>query len=269
MSPQITSVQKSQEVSALLSLPDSHIIAGGTSFSRDPREGMFLVDITTIEGLDTISLKGTHIILGPLVTLETLADSPLIKKFAPSLAESAAAAAPEDIRIRGTLGGNLADKRIGDCSTALLAAGAKLTIKTDCDYRELMLDRFWAPDGSNTLAYDEWITRISIPVSKAPREGEAFGRIGTWDDVSTPAAAAVRISLDENDVVTGIRGALRTGSSKIIRMFPAERILKNKTISDHLIREAVNAMDASPALSELLHGILQRSTAMARERGSI
>ena len=131
-----TTVQKVQEVSALLEIPDSRIIAGGTGFSAESREASRLIDISQLDGMKGIKQKGNRIEIGPLTTLSMLAASPLLKENAPALAEAADAVKDETIRERGTLGGNLADERIGDAAAALLASGAKLTIKTETDFRE-------------------------------------------------------------------------------------------------------------------------------------
>ena len=277
MRSDILSVQKIQEVSALLSVPDSRIIAGGTSYSPAAEETFHLVDISGLEGLDGIKKKGTRIEFGPLVTLSALADSSLVRSYAPALSECAAAAADPDIRDLATLGGNLASARIGDTALPLLACGAKLTIKTDCDYRELLIDRFWNSGGENDLNYDEWIMRISIQLPREAFWGSAFAKTGEWDLTGEQAAAAaVQLSLDERDIVTGIRGGIRLRSGCVRRMFPLEKALKNKAASDENIEKAAGAMaravQAGPEdedLCGMLTDILQRAVSMARERRSL
>ena len=46
MPSKIISVQKSREVSALLVVPNSCIIAGGTTFPQGPDDDLYLVDIS-------------------------------------------------------------------------------------------------------------------------------------------------------------------------------------------------------------------------------
>ncbi len=277
MSPRNNSVQKSREVSALLAVPNSRIIAGGTTFQQGSDEGLYLVDISGLEGMDGIKQKGTRIEIGPLTTLSTMADSLVLKTYAPALAEAAGSAATPEIRERATFGGNLASDRIGDTAAALLASGAKLTIRTDSDYRELPVDRFWPVSGGNDLEYDEWITGISIPIPKEPFWGDSYGKIGTWDLNRDPvAAAAVRLSLDANDRITAVRGGLRIGSDRIRRMFPLEKALKNRPASSDSISDAVRMMSSAAQdfidemmLSELLYEILQRAVNMAQERRTL
>ena len=277
MRPEITSVQKIQEVSALLGIPDSRILAGGTTFTPETAEGLHLVDISGLEGLDGIRQKGSRIEIGPLAALSAVGSSLLLKAHAPALAEAAAGAADAEIRERGTIGGNLAADRIGDTAAALLASGAKLTIRTDSDFREILIDRFWPAGGGNDLAYDEWITRITLQIPKEPVWGAAFGKIGKWDLSRDPAAAAaVQLSLNDQNKVTGIRGGLRLGSDRIYRMFPLEKALKNQTVTREVLDKAVAAM--APAAREFveesvfsafLKDVLERSIAMAEERRAL
>lgn len=274
MTMEITSVQKAQEVSAMLAAPDSRILAGGTSYAGDSGGTLHLIDISGLEGLDEIRLKGKKIVLGPLATLQAIADSTLLKANAPALADCAARAAAPEIRERATIGGNLALGQIGDLAVPLLAAGAQLTIKTDCDYREVPLSRFWDSDGANDLNYDEWINRISFQVPEEAAWGEAYAKSGEWDPRSdSSTAAAIRVILDKKDKVTTVRGGLRAGRSNIRRMFPLEKALKNKTASDENLNKAALAMAAAVSsirpeaeTAALLKDMLERAVNSARER---
>ena len=274
MTIEITAVQKIQEVPALLTIPNSRIVAGGTTFDQNTSEELRQVDISGLEGLDGIKQKGSRIELGALAKLQTMADSALLKTCAPALAQAAANAGTADVRERGTLGGNLCAARIGDTAVALLASGAKLTIKTDSDFRELLIDRFWDQNGKNDLQYDEWITRVTLQIPKEERWGAAYGKIGEWDLETDPiAAAAVQLGIDEKNTITSIRGGLRLGTNGIRRMFALEKALKNRPASDENLEKAVKAM--APAVQnrmdeaefvDLLMDIVQRSLIMAQER---
>jgi len=92
--------------------PEAMIIAGGTDVVPNLRAGLFapraLVDIKGISDLKGISFdaeKGLHI--GALTTLNEIAESPLVRKHYPVLAEAAATVASPVLRNMGTLGGNL------------------------------------------------------------------------------------------------------------------------------------------------------------------
>ena len=68
MAAERTTVQTVQEVSALLALPESRIIAGGTTLSTQTDKDQYLVDISGLEGLDGIKQKGNRIESGPAAT---------------------------------------------------------------------------------------------------------------------------------------------------------------------------------------------------------
>ncbi len=277
MTGKITAVQKIQEVSALLSIPGSRIIAGGTGFSGDAADELHLVDISGLEGLDSIRQKGSRIEIGPLAKLQTLADSALIRTHLPALARAADITAPAEVKERATIGGSIASARISDIAAALLAAGAKLTIKTDSDYRELLIDRFWDQNGENDLQYDEWITRITLQIPKDPRTGSAFGKLGIWSlSGEANAAAAVQIALDDHSTVKTVRGGFRLGTAQIRRMFSLEKNLKNQVPTEEIIHKAACSVIPSPqnsaasdALVTLLTEIIHRALACAEERRTL
>ena len=277
MAAERTTVHTVQEVSAMLTIPDSRIIAGGTTFGSQPNADLHLVDISGLEGLDGIKQKGNRIEIGPTAKLCAVGDSALIQSCFPALAEAAGNVGTPEIREQGTIGGNLAAFPAGDIAPALLASGAKLIIKTDCDFRETLVDRFWDQEGHNDLQYDEWITRISLQIPKELHWGAAFGKLGEWDPSGCPStAAAVYMSLDEKNRVTSIRGGIRTGNGNIRRMFPLEKVLKNHPATDENLEKAVRAMVCTAQFdhevnefSAFLTGILQRSHSMAEERRNL
>lgn len=277
MNTERTAVQTVQEVSALLAVPHSCIAAGGTTFDLSSDAELHLVDISGLEGMDGIKQKGNRIEIGPLASLGAVGSSVLLKKNAPALTEAASLAATPEIRERGTIGGNLGSFLPGDLAVALMASGAKLTVKTESDFREIMIDRFWNPDGKNDLQYDEWITRITIQIPKDPRWGAAFAKMKEWDPTSGPsAAAAVQLSLDGKNRVIAIRGSFRHDSGKIRRMFPLEKVLKNNAATDENLKKAVKAMISTAQIeqdaesfSAFLLELMHRSRSMAEERRTL
>lgn len=275
MTRDITAVQTIQEVSALLAVPNSRILAGGTTLSQDTTDELNLVDIKALEGLAGIKQKGTRIEIGPLTTLSEIAGSSLIKTCVPVLAEAAANVGTAELREQATLGGNLAASPAGDTAAALLASGAKLTIKTDSDYREILVDRFWDQDGKNGLQYDEWLTRITVQLSKETVWGAAFGKYGNWGQ-SKSAAAAVQLSLNEKNIITSIRGGLRLGTHLIRRMFAMEKVLKNHPAVDENLEKAARAMLSAAgdvtneeSFTSFLFELLQRALSQAKERRTL
>ncbi len=92
--------------------PEAMIIAGGTDVVPNLRAGLFaprvLVDIKGLSDLKGISFDAdSGLSIGALTTLAEIADSPLVRRHYPVLAEAAATVASPVLRNMGTLGGNL------------------------------------------------------------------------------------------------------------------------------------------------------------------
>jgi len=85
--------------------------AGGIDLMDRLKEGLDspsrLVNIRTIPGLDSIREESGWLRIGPLVTLATIADHPIIRQRYTALADAALHAATPQIRNMATVGGNL------------------------------------------------------------------------------------------------------------------------------------------------------------------
>ena len=85
--------------------------AGGVDLMDRLKEGLDapsrLVNIRTIAGLDDVKEESGWLRIGPMVTLATIAEHPVIRKRYAVLADAALNAATPQIRNMATLGGNL------------------------------------------------------------------------------------------------------------------------------------------------------------------
>ena len=61
MTMEVTSVQKAQEVSAMLAAPGSRILAGGTGIPAGSEDILQLVDISGIEGTSLRNMDGVQL----------------------------------------------------------------------------------------------------------------------------------------------------------------------------------------------------------------
>ena len=112
----------------------ARVIAGGTDIVPATRKGApgikALVDITRIPGLDTISLDGETVKIGPLVTHTEVALSGLIRERGMALAEGASRLGSPQIRNIGTVAGNIINAQPGaDTVIPLLALDGSVTIR--------------------------------------------------------------------------------------------------------------------------------------------
>ena len=276
MSIVVSTVETAQEVMPMLAAPNSRVMAGGTTFVN-PDVELHLVDISGIEGMDTIRQRGTKVEIGTLASLESLASSMLIRACAPELAEAAENAGTEDSRSRGTIGGGICFPKVGDVVPALLALNAMITMRTDTDFREVNIDRLFPGSNGIALSFDEWITKITFPYKPGENTGGAFAKLGEWTpaDESVPTAAAVHMTLDSNKKITAVRGGIRPGTGRAARMFPLEKALKNKTASESLFAEAaaaqarVSCPENADEVSGMLIDILRRCVLMTEREEAI
>jgi CO/xanthine dehydrogenase FAD-binding subunit len=98
-----------EEALALLARPGSSILAGGTDLAGQLDRGIgapsLLVDLQAL-GFDQIDTAADGISIGATVTLDQLARSPLVARYA-AVATAASLAASPLLRSVGTVGGNL------------------------------------------------------------------------------------------------------------------------------------------------------------------
>ncbi len=102
------------EAVTLLGAQNAHALGGGTDLLGLMKDDIIayerVVNLKTIPDLDYIREANGEIRIGAIARLADIAASDVVAKKAPALAQAAAAVASPQIRNRGTLGGNLAQK---------------------------------------------------------------------------------------------------------------------------------------------------------------
>src|SRR6185295_17101800 len=91
--------------------PSARIIAGGTDVLPNMKQGLFdpehVVSIGRLEELRGIAIDGERLVIGAGMRLAEIADSLLVQRRAPALAEAAGQVGGPHHRAMGTLGGNI------------------------------------------------------------------------------------------------------------------------------------------------------------------
>src|SRR5690242_14339779 len=119
----------SEAVQALKDRPDAKLLAGGQSLIPVMKLGLAAPsDLVTLSGLAElkgIRLDGEDLVVGAGETHADVAESAVVRKAIPALADLAAHIGDAQVRNRGTLGGSLAhDDPAADYPAAVLALGA-------------------------------------------------------------------------------------------------------------------------------------------------
>lgn len=242
----IASYYRPASVAEALDLLAAHsadllVIAGGTIAMPLINEGISLPnEVMGLRraGLDTYARTGAEVIIGA-----TLPITRLVEQTDVALLRAAALrTASWSIRNMATVGGNLfAPPPAGDVATALLALGAKVAIAGRAGTREVTLDDFWTGFMTTSVAPDELLTSISVPVTSAATSFIKFGRKRD----NTPAVVTVAVTASIADgVVNGARIALGAAGPHPIRARNAESALNGNPLSAAVIAAAADAAAA-------------------------
>jgi carbon-monoxide dehydrogenase medium subunit len=156
-----------QAANLLAKNEDAKLIAGGHTLVPVMKQRLaappHIIDLSHIEGLDGIEVKGRNLVIGALAKHADVAESAIVAEAIPALAEMAALIGDPAVRHKGTIGGSLANNDpTADYPAACLALGA--TIVTN--KRKLKPEEFFQGLFTTALEADEIITKVSFPIPK-------------------------------------------------------------------------------------------------------
>ena len=192
--------------------PDALPIAGGTDvmveINFDRRRPGALLDLGRVPELREWSRDGSRIRLGAGVSYTRIIDE--LGSALPGLAMAARTVGSPQIRIRGTVGGNLGSASpAGDAHPPLLAADAVVEVASAArGSREIPVADFYTGVKRNALEPDELIAAVLIHPAGGPQQ---FSKVGTRNAmVIAVAAFACALHPERRAVGTGIGSAAPT-----------------------------------------------------------
>jgi CO/xanthine dehydrogenase FAD-binding subunit len=192
--------------------PDALPIAGGTDvmveLNFDRRRPGALLDLGWVAELREWSTDDGTVRLGAGVTYQRVITE--LGAQLPGLAMASRTVGSPQIRMRGTVGGNLgAASPAGDSHPPLLAADAVVEVASAArGTRRVPAAEFYTGVKRNALEPDELIAAILVPTASGPQQ---FSKIGTRNAmVIAVTAFAVALHPDRRAVGTGIGSAAPT-----------------------------------------------------------
>jgi carbon-monoxide dehydrogenase medium subunit len=204
-----------QAANLLAKTEDAKVIAGGHTLVPVMKQRLArpaqLIDISRIEGLDTIEMKGRSLMIGATARHASVANSAVVKANAPALANLASMIGDPAVRHSGTIGGSLANND----PTAVMALGA--TIITN--KRKLAPEEFFQGLFTTALAADEIITKVQFPLAKKA------AYIKFRNQASRYALVGVFVAKRPSEVRVAVTGA---GANGVFRVTQFEEALKKR-----------------------------------------
>lgn len=209
-----------QAANLLLKNEDAKLIAGGHTLVPVMKQRLasppHLVDLSHIEGLSGIEMKGRSLVIGATATHAEVANSAVVGEAIPALAELAGLIGDPAVRHKGTIGGSLANNDpTADYPAAVMALGA--TIVTN--KRRLRPEEYFQGLFTTALEPDEIITRVMFPLPKKA----AYQKFR--NQASRYALVGVFVARMPSDVRVAVTGA---GGDGVFRVTEFEEALKKR-----------------------------------------
>ena len=200
--------------------PEAKLLAGGHSLLPVMKQRLAqpsaLVDLSQVEGLSGVELKGRSVVIGAMSRHADVAKSDVLREAMPALASVPGSVGDPQVRNRGTIGGSIANNDPNaDYPAALLGLGA--TVITN--KRRIAADDFFTGMFSTALEDGKIITKVSFPIAKK----------AAYEKFKHPASGfalvGVFVSKRGSEIRVAVTGA---GSSGVFRVASFEEALKKR-----------------------------------------
>ncbi|TVP51397.1 MAG: xanthine dehydrogenase small subunit [Halomonas sp.] len=228
--------------------PQARLVAGGTDLWLENTQRLTplnqIIDVSRAAELITIEegslTQQPGWWIGAGVTYSQL--EPLFKEYFPAFAHLLHRLGSQQIRNRGTLGGNIANASpIGDTPPVLLALNAHIELASVSGTRVIALESFFLDYKKTSLAADEVVSRVFIP------KLSSHTQLRIWklskrreDDISAVLGAfSYRI---EQDKLCDVRIAFGGMAATPKRAQAAEAALEGGAITQQVFRAAQQAL---------------------------
>ena len=218
------------------------VIAGGTDLLVKMKMGEVnpevLINISRIPALRYL-IEDKGIRMGALTPFRELEKSRVIKEKHTALFEAARSVSSVQIKMMGTVGGNLCHASpAADSAPPLIVLGGKVKLVERGRERILPVEEFFVGPGETVLSPKELLVEIQIPELPS-KMGSAFLKMKRVSADLAKVSVAVAV-VREGDVCKDCRIALGAVAKVPLRTKKGEEILKGKKVTENLIAKASN-----------------------------
>ena len=226
--------------------PSARVLAGGTDILVKMKSGLLapsaLVSLKNLHELRRIRWDADRgLVIGALATHNEICNSAVVQERFLSLAEAAHKLANNQIRNRGTIGGNLVNAiPSADLPPILIALGAYVTLKGSDGSRTLPVECFFTGVSRCALEPErEILTEVVIPPQETT--GSTYLKFGLRQSGALAVVGIAAAVTMEGDVVRDARICLGAVYKTPTRAIQAEQILVGKRWNNDLLEEAGRA----------------------------
>jgi CO/xanthine dehydrogenase FAD-binding subunit len=220
------------------------ILAGGTDMANMLKQGFpvpeMMIDIKALEELSQISLDGSKLHIGALVTFSEIIKSEIIREHMKVLWEAAHLVASAGIRNRATVAGNICSAvACMDSAAPLLVHDASIHLASRQGERRLPVHKYFVDNRKTARRENELLTKVSIELPLQKYAG-CYQKLMRYAGEDLAQANVGVLALEDGSfrVAFGAVGPIPKRSAKI------ERFLHGKQITGEVLAEA-KAMVAS------------------------
>lgn len=233
----------------------ARVVGGGTDLLVETRRGLHkpveaMVDVTHIDGLNTITTEGAYIVIGCGVTHSQIVRNAEIIDYGRCLSESCSVIGGPQVRNVGTLAGNVAHALpAGDGTIGLLALGGEIEVASDDGTRWMPLQgSFKGPGKSFIDRYRQILTRLRFRAT-GPAEGSAHIRVMRPQGLCLPIISmGVRVKVDATRTITKARVSMGPVGPVPYLAEPAMDVLVGAQATNELYTRAADVALASVEL---------------------
>jgi aerobic carbon-monoxide dehydrogenase medium subunit len=216
---------------------ETRVIAGGTITLHRMKERIgvkkYLLSLKAIPGLDGMSANGDgKLKIGPMATIQSVADSPIVRKQCTLLGLACSMHGTPQIRNMGTIGGNVAcSLATAETMPVLTALGAEAKLTSAAGSRTVLIEDLY-----KELKDGEILTEILVPAGAGGKSGYEKWAMRKKFDYATISAAVV-MTLTGGKTCNEARLGLGGVTLPTRRAKRAEDMLKGQSVTDALIEQ--------------------------------
>ncbi|MBM4315241.1 MAG: xanthine dehydrogenase family protein subunit M [Deltaproteobacteria bacterium] len=226
--------------------PSARVLAGGTDILVKMKNGLLapsaLVSLKHLRELRNIRWDAERgLVIGALATHNEICNSAVAQERFLSLSEAAHKLANNQVRNRGTIGGNLVNAiPSADLPPILIALGAHVTLAGPDGSRAMPVERFFT--GVSCCALDpqrEILTEVVIPPQETT--GSTYIKFGLRRSGALAVVGVAAAVTMDGDMVKDARICLGAVYKMPTRAIQAEQVLIGKGWTDDLLEQSGRA----------------------------